>query len=457
MRNQSARVLAELVRSNGLPVSRDELIEVVWSGIAVTDDSLVQCIKDIRSALADKDRQLIKTLVGRGYAVVVDDPQHDGPKLPRLFIEPFQTSGDIQIASDLSSELHDVLVARMAHRKGMRVLPNNGSSEAGDTVVTGSVRVKNDQASVSYQFKRGDDGSVQFNHIVTASGNAVRNLPIDVANSVAAQSRVHMIVHDGEEAAFRPDSELSFDELKAKAAWHMARFQLQSWDYAKSAIAGALKQRPDDATVLAMSASMATQMIPLIGMGELTEWADAALEQANRAIEYDPSSDYAFRTRGNIRLWLFGDHEAARRDCARALKLNPVFHLAQFTIAESEIMTGEMDKGIARLEAMMARAPFDPQSPLYYSFIALGWLLSDAYEKAFSASVESFDLWPRQPWSALLQAVCAAAVGKFEDIPDRALWNELPRTHFSDLPFSRDADIAKLNGLYQLANEMGKP
>ena len=94
LRNQSARVLAELARADGQPVSRDDLIEAVWSGVAVTDDSLVQCIKDIRAALRDTERQLVRTLVGRGYAVVVASTPRETANSPRLFIEPFQIFGD---------------------------------------------------------------------------------------------------------------------------------------------------------------------------------------------------------------------------------------------------------------------------------------------------------------------------------------------------------------------------
>jgi len=67
LRPKSFEVLKYLVVNEGRLVSKDELIHAVWSNIAVTDDSVVQCLKEIRNALRDYDRQIIKTVHGRGY------------------------------------------------------------------------------------------------------------------------------------------------------------------------------------------------------------------------------------------------------------------------------------------------------------------------------------------------------------------------------------------------------
>ncbi len=67
LRPKSFEVLKYLVKNNGRLISKDELIQAVWIDTAVTDDSLVQCLKDIRHALHDEAQQIIKTVHGRGY------------------------------------------------------------------------------------------------------------------------------------------------------------------------------------------------------------------------------------------------------------------------------------------------------------------------------------------------------------------------------------------------------
>ena len=67
LRPKSFEVLNYLVENNRRLISKDELIHAVWVEAAVTDDSLVQCLKDIRRALGDEAQQIIKTVHGRGY------------------------------------------------------------------------------------------------------------------------------------------------------------------------------------------------------------------------------------------------------------------------------------------------------------------------------------------------------------------------------------------------------
>jgi len=67
LRPQSFEVLKYLAANSGRLVGKNELIESVWNGMAVTDDSLVQCLKDIRRALGDETQQIIKTVPRRGY------------------------------------------------------------------------------------------------------------------------------------------------------------------------------------------------------------------------------------------------------------------------------------------------------------------------------------------------------------------------------------------------------
>ena len=66
LRPQAYRALEYLAENSGRLVSKDRLIEEVWEGRAVTDDSLVKCLKDVRQALGEGS-QYLRTERGRGY------------------------------------------------------------------------------------------------------------------------------------------------------------------------------------------------------------------------------------------------------------------------------------------------------------------------------------------------------------------------------------------------------
>lgn len=67
LRPKSFDVLRYLVENPGRVASKDEIFAAVWSNVIVTDDSLVQCIREIRQALKDDAQRLIKTIPRRGY------------------------------------------------------------------------------------------------------------------------------------------------------------------------------------------------------------------------------------------------------------------------------------------------------------------------------------------------------------------------------------------------------
>ena len=70
LRRQSSEVLSYLVHRLGETVSKDDLFENVWAKTAVTDDSLSQCIADIRRTLNDADHSIVQTLPKKGYRLV---------------------------------------------------------------------------------------------------------------------------------------------------------------------------------------------------------------------------------------------------------------------------------------------------------------------------------------------------------------------------------------------------
>ena len=71
LRPKTFEVLCYLAQNAGRLVPKQELFETVWPKVTVCDDSLVQCIRELRQKLGDDDRRLIKTVSRRGYLLDV--------------------------------------------------------------------------------------------------------------------------------------------------------------------------------------------------------------------------------------------------------------------------------------------------------------------------------------------------------------------------------------------------
>ena len=72
LRQKSFQVLVYLLERRARLVSKEELMEAVWKETAVTDDALVQSIKEIRRALGDSSSnpKFIKTVPKAGYRFI---------------------------------------------------------------------------------------------------------------------------------------------------------------------------------------------------------------------------------------------------------------------------------------------------------------------------------------------------------------------------------------------------
>ena len=79
LRPQAWRLLHTLALAPGRLHSKHELLDAVWPGLVVTEDSLVQAIGDIRQALGPSGRDILRTLPRRGYMLVPEALADPGP------------------------------------------------------------------------------------------------------------------------------------------------------------------------------------------------------------------------------------------------------------------------------------------------------------------------------------------------------------------------------------------
>jgi len=106
LRPKSFDLLCHLIEHRGRVVSKDELVAALWPGVIVTDDSVFQCVRDVRAVLRDEARQIVRTISRRGYlfaadVIAVDDvgdgacSQPDaGLRIAVLPFEPAAADGD---------------------------------------------------------------------------------------------------------------------------------------------------------------------------------------------------------------------------------------------------------------------------------------------------------------------------------------------------------------------------
>jgi serine/threonine protein kinase len=67
LRPKTLALLLLLLERAGEVVSRETILDTVWPGLVVTDDSITQCVVELRKALGPADAGMLHTLPRRGY------------------------------------------------------------------------------------------------------------------------------------------------------------------------------------------------------------------------------------------------------------------------------------------------------------------------------------------------------------------------------------------------------
>jgi tetratricopeptide (TPR) repeat protein/DNA-binding winged helix-turn-helix (wHTH) protein len=120
LRERSFQVLRYLIEHRDRRVTKDELIENIWQGTAVTDDALVQCIADIRRALADdyQNPRFIKTFPRVGYRFI-SPVEHGSRNLFTTVTTEEVTSFEIEVREETPPQLPGGQISRHWRKLGV--------------------------------------------------------------------------------------------------------------------------------------------------------------------------------------------------------------------------------------------------------------------------------------------------------------------------------------------------
>ena len=83
-------LLVYLIQNRGRVIEKEELLDTIWSGVNVTENTLAQRIREVREALQDdgSTARLIKTIPRVGYQFVGHVEEEDHSPRERLDVAP---------------------------------------------------------------------------------------------------------------------------------------------------------------------------------------------------------------------------------------------------------------------------------------------------------------------------------------------------------------------------------
>src|SRR4051794_12273868 len=72
LRPKSFALLRLFVENPGRLLDRDAIMAAVWPDVVVTDESITQCVRDVRKVLGDEGQRTLRTVPRRGYLLAAE-------------------------------------------------------------------------------------------------------------------------------------------------------------------------------------------------------------------------------------------------------------------------------------------------------------------------------------------------------------------------------------------------
>jgi DNA-binding winged helix-turn-helix (wHTH) protein/Flp pilus assembly protein TadD len=106
LRPKTLEILRLLATNAGRVLSKQQLMEAVWPNVHVGEDSLFQCIREIRAALGDDKRQVVRVISGRGYLFQAEVTEVPVPAAPEIapVSQPAPAVSDTKAATGTTGE-----------------------------------------------------------------------------------------------------------------------------------------------------------------------------------------------------------------------------------------------------------------------------------------------------------------------------------------------------------------
>lgn len=389
LRPKAMRLLSVLAQSGGRVVSKDELLGEVWPDVFVTEDSLTQCVHEVREALGADCAALLKTVPRRGYmltglgVVAMTEPDPESRVAPgTIAVMPFALPEGMSPAARILFDglAHDV-ISRLARLRAYRVT-GRGSvfalrTFAGDAlrlrqllrvayVASGRVIAQSGAGAGSgggfrlvLDLVRTFDGSLEWVEDIPVTLQELNQASADIADRLV--SVLALAVTEAEKRQALADGGAA---PNAWSAFHRGldrvfRFTPGDMRAAQDHFRDATLLEPDFARAHAYQ-SFCTYHFAFTGqLSDRAAGAKLALQSANLALEADPLSPVAHWASGRA-LWLAAEPEAALDHLSKAVALCPSFPNAHYMLGFIECYNGDPEVALKHLAISEEQSPFDP-------------------------------------------------------------------------------------------------
>jgi TolB-like protein len=471
LRRKSFEVVRYLLEHAGRVVTKEELIKAVWPNVTVSDESLAQCISEIRRAVGDDSQRIIKTVPRRGYLLDVPISVNDNtatvtpiegsasvealpplPDRPAVAVLPFEAmSRDPELESFADGLTEDIItglsrigalwvIARntMFTYKERAIDVRTVAKDLGvNYIVNGSVRKAEGRLRMTTQLIEAETGHHIWAAKMDRPSGGLFELQDDFAQCVVASVQVQLIVSEGKSATRKAKPISRVGVLLARSMGRLYQPTAEGLREMASLAEKALALDPASGEACRLLAAAIWHQAYRGIIPWDREGADRVMMFAQRTVIAEETDEYSHWMMALAHL-MACQHDRAIVSLRRALDINPSFSLGYGTLGTVLAWGGETDEPIANNELALRINPSDPLNAHRHFGLALAHYLAGRYAKALEYAGIVIQLRPDWWLGLIVYAAALAQIGRTAEA--RAACADLRRA-------KPDMTVASLNGL----------
>ena len=475
LRPRTAAVLTHLADNARRLATKEDLLKQVWADLVVTDNSLSQCVREIRRELGDEQETIVRTVPKRGYVLELDvtrresvtdsrplagAPRADGRRLSVIVLPLANVGGDPDqdyfaegLTEDLTTDIGRMPNTFVLSRSTAQAYADRKSDarEIGRQLdvryaVEGSVRRGPDDVVVNLALVDTSSGAQIWTERFDSRRAELAVLQRSMAGRVA--QAMHDALSDAEADRVAKSANPDAHDLAMRAWSQWNRSSREGNRKAKELCAQSLSLDPRCTLAWVVLAQSNLQDIALRWTASMARSTDAADEAIRKAIEIEPLHPTANMTLGIVRLYR-RQFESALGAFETQMSLNPSYALAHQWRGLAHIFIGEPLLAIPSFEMAITLSPRDTRVSTYLGGLSYAYLQAGDDRNALLFAERS--VYVSNPWPRSYERLAAAygSAGMIEDARAavRALLEHWPgysiATHRAEMVSDRPRFLAQ--------------
>jgi adenylate cyclase len=446
LRPKSFALLSHFADNPGRLIDRDEIMRAVWPGVFVSDDSIAQCIKDIRRALDDDAKVFLRTVPRRGYlfapqlrrempaaasadAADTAKPAPRRPAKPSIAVLPFQNMSDDPEQDYFVDGMVEEIITALSRIRWLHVVPRVSSftykgqmpdiRQVGPAlgvryVLEGSVRKAGDSLRITGRLI--DTETVAHLWIDRFDGSLrdVFDFQDRVASSVAGVIEPALQAAEAARAAGHPTDDLTAYDLYLRG---YALFMESSRQFPDAVrfMEQAIARDPKYGQALGWAAVGLTRLIGDGRSGDPARDRARAIDFATRALAAAEDDPNIIVNAANVLSWFGEDMAAMLALVDRAMAINPNFARGWHISGLLRLRAGDLDAAIAHTEMSLRLSPRAGDGGSTRLNIGAAHFFARRFEQALPTLLLASQDDPTDPHPFRYLAACYAHMGRLDD------------------------------------------